>query len=88
MSRTSDDRIVVEVVQRESGPFGTDEVIRGRVVSVVARTAVDGGESGDPGIKVGDIVVFDGGPNVRSATVDGQDVLILGASDIKSVEQG
>jgi chaperonin GroES len=89
------DRVVVRRLEEEAKTAGgivlpdsaTEKPSQGEVLAVGPGKALDNGQVREPGVKVGDKVVFGqyGGSTVK---VDGEELLILSESEIFGVLEG
>jgi chaperonin GroES len=58
---------------------------RGEVIAVGNGRVLDNGDVKAVDVKIGDIVIFSDGYGVKTEKLDGEEVLILGESDILAV---
>ena len=87
------DRVVVRRKEEEEKTAGgivlpgsaKEKPNQGEVVAIGSGRVLDNGETRPVDVKVGDVVVFGKYAGSDTITVDGEELIILGESDIKAV---
>jgi chaperonin GroES len=91
--RPLNDRVIVKRHEQESKSAGgivltgsaAEKSTRGEVIAVGNGRVLDNGDVKAVDVKIGDIVIFSDGYGVKTEKLDGEEVLILGESDILAV---
>lgn len=87
------DRVIIKRTEVEAKSAGgivltgsaAQKSTRGEVLAVGSGRILDSGEVKPMAVKVGDLVIFNEGYNVKTEKLDGQEVLILSESDILAI---
>ena len=90
------DRVIVRRVEEEQKTAGgivlpgsaQEKPTRGEVLAVGNGRILDSGEVRPLDVKVGNTVIFKDGFGVEKEKIDGEEVLIMGESDILAVVEG
>ncbi len=87
------DRVILKRTEQETKSAGgivltgsaAEKSTRGEVIAVGKGRILDNGEVKPLDVQVGDIVIFNEGYGLKTEKIEGQEVLILGESDILAV---
>lgn len=78
------DRVIVKRIGAAGAPAPGTESNRGEVVAVGPGRVLDNGETVPMEVKVGDIIIFNDGPGVKTENVDGQELVLMAEADVYS----
>ena len=87
------DRIILKRTEQETKSAGgiiltgsaAEKSTRGEVIAVGNGRILENGEVRPLDVKVGDIVIFSEGYNLKTEKIEGEEVLILSESDILAI---
>ena len=87
------DRVIVKRQEQETKSAGgivltgsaAEKSTRGEVIAVGTGRILENGEVRALDVKIGDIVIFNDGYGVKTEKMDGEEVLIMGETDILAI---
>ena len=87
------DRVIVKRQEQETKSAGgivltgsaAEKSTRGEVIAVGNGRILENGEVRALDVKIGDIVIFNDGYGVKTEKMDGEEVLIMGETDILAI---
>jgi len=87
------DRVIVKRQEQETKSAGgivltgsaAEKSTRGEVIAVGNGRILENGEVRTPDVKIGDTVIFNDGYGVKTEKMDGEEVLIMGETDILAI---
>ncbi|WP_022940885.1 co-chaperone GroES [Psychromonas hadalis] len=87
------DRIILKRTEQETKSAGgivltgsaAEKSTRGEVIAVGNGRILENGEVRPLDVKVGDMVIFSEGYNIKTEKIDGEEVLILSENDILAI---